>query len=163
MSNEFEVDQSTSREEAAALLRELADGIAAGSVHLDADHDAIAVEIPENFDIEFEFEREEGMSELEVEMEWPDSEAEVDVSPDTPDSDRSDVTDDRLVKPGEPPESLARFELFEGSDGEWRWRLRHRNGNIIAASGEGYTRKHNAMKGLRSVKRNASDAEITEV
>lgn len=69
MSNEFEVDQSTSREEAAALLRALADGIAAGSVHLDTDHDTIAIDIPENLDIEFEFEREEGMTELEVEME----------------------------------------------------------------------------------------------
>ncbi|WP_431357818.1 YegP family protein [Haloarcula marina] len=41
-------------------------------------------------------------------------------------------------------------------------RLRHRNGNIIASSGEGYTRKHNALKGLRSVIANSADAAISE-
>jgi amphi-Trp domain-containing protein len=62
----------------------------------------------------------------------------------------------------EPVESLAGFEVFADRGGEWRWRLRHRNGNIIATSGEGYTRKHNAWKGLRSVMRNASGAAVTE-
>ncbi|WP_205427218.1 YegP family protein [Halorussus sp. MSC15.2] len=38
----------------------------------------------------------------------------------------------------------------------------HRNGNVIATSGEGYTRKHNALKGLRSVMTNAADAETVE-
>ena len=55
-------------------------------------------------------------------------------------------------------DSQARFELYEDQGQEWRWRLRHRNGNIIAASGEGYTRKHNARKGLASVRGNALGA-----
>ena len=55
-------------------------------------------------------------------------------------------------------ESQARFELYEDRGGEWRWRLRHRNGNLIASSGEGYTRKHNAQKGLASVWGNALGA-----
>lgn len=59
-------------------------------------------------------------------------------------------------------ESLARFEVFLDRGEEWRWRLRHRNGNIIPISGEGYTRKHNAQKGLRSVIEHSSEAEITE-
>jgi uncharacterized protein YegP (UPF0339 family) len=54
--------------------------------------------------------------------------------------------------------SQARFELYEDRGGKWRWRLRHRNGNLIAASGEGYTRKHNAQKGLASVRHNALGA-----
>lgn len=58
--------------------------------------------------------------------------------------------------------SQARYELYEDQAGEWRWRLVHRNGNIIADSGEGYTRKENAKKGLDSVRRNAGDAEIEE-
>jgi amphi-Trp domain-containing protein len=61
-----------------------------------------------------------------------------------------------------PVESLARFELFEDRAAEWRWRLRHRNGNIIATSGEGYTRKHNARKGLQSVVGNAPGAEVVD-
>jgi amphi-Trp domain-containing protein len=59
-------------------------------------------------------------------------------------------------------ESLSRFELFVDRAGEWRWRLRHRNGNVIATSGEGYTRKHNAKKGARSVMRNAAGAAMVE-
>ncbi|MFC7027265.1 YegP family protein [Halomicroarcula sp. GCM10025710] len=59
-------------------------------------------------------------------------------------------------------QSLARFEVYRARDEEWRWRLRHRNGNIIATSGQGYTRKHNALKGFRSVIANSADATIVE-
>lgn len=67
--------------------------------------------------------------------------------------------------------SQAQFELYEDHESQWRWRLRHRNGNIIADSGEGYTRRHNAQKGMQSVRRNAlggtvllieSEAELPE-
>ena len=54
--------------------------------------------------------------------------------------------------------SQARFELYEDKAGQWRWRLRHRNGNVIADGGEGYTRKYNAQKGMQSVRRNALGA-----
>jgi uncharacterized protein YegP (UPF0339 family) len=54
--------------------------------------------------------------------------------------------------------SQARFELYEDKAGQWRWRLRHRNGNVVADGGEGYTRKHNAQKGMQSVRRNALGA-----
>jgi len=60
-------------------------------------------------------------------------------------------------------QSQARFELFEDSAGQYRWRLRHRNGNIIADSGEGYTRKHNAQKGMQSVRHNALGAESLQI
>lgn len=56
--------------------------------------------------------------------------------------------------------SQARFELYQDSQNQHRWRLRHRNGNIIADSGEGYTRRHNAQKGLQSVRRNALGATV---
>jgi hypothetical protein len=35
-------------------------------------------------------------------------------------------------------ESNARFEIYEDQAGEYRWRLRRRNGDILADSGEGY-------------------------
>ncbi len=56
--------------------------------------------------------------------------------------------------------SQAQFELYEDRGGEYRWRLRHRNSNIVADSGEGYTRKHNAQKGMQSVQRNALGAAV---
>ena len=56
--------------------------------------------------------------------------------------------------------SSARFELYRDRANEWRWRLVHDNGNIIADSGEGYDRKATARNGLESVMRNASGAAI---
>ena len=52
----------------------------------------------------------------------------------------------------------ATFELFRDRAGEYRWRLRHQNGNIIADSGEGYSSKANAENGIQSVKENAPTA-----
>jgi uncharacterized protein YegP (UPF0339 family) len=56
--------------------------------------------------------------------------------------------------------SQARFELYQSRDDQWRWRLRHRNGNVIADSGESYTRRHNAQNGIESVRRNALGASL---
>ena len=54
---------------------------------------------------------------------------------------------------------LAAFEVYEDQSEEWRWRLRHRNGNVIADSGEGYTERNKAHDAIESVKRNAPGAE----
>jgi hypothetical protein len=56
-----------------------------------------------------------------------------------------------------------RFELYRDNAGEWRWRLLAPNGNIIADSGEGYTSKQGAKRGIQSVKNNAPEAEVTVV
>ena len=57
----------------------------------------------------------------------------------------------------------AIFELYQDKADDWRWRLRHSNGNVIADSGEGYASKAKAKQGIRSVKSNAPDAAIEEV
>ncbi len=59
--------------------------------------------------------------------------------------------------------SGTRYELYEDEAGEWRWRLLHRNGDVLADSGEGYTRKDNARKGLESVRNNAAEADHLEL
>jgi len=59
-----------------------------------------------------------------------------------------------------PPASLARFELYRDRADQWRWRLVHRNGNIVAASGEGYSSDRSARRGMRSVMRDASGAAV---
>ncbi len=56
----------------------------------------------------------------------------------------------------------ATFELYEDSAGDYRWRLRHENGNIIADSGEGYASKQKARQGIESVKTNAQEATVEE-
>ena len=40
-----------------------------------------------------------------------------------------------------------KFELYQARDG-WRWRARHRNGNIVADSGEAYTRERDVLRAV---------------
>ena len=57
----------------------------------------------------------------------------------------------------------ATFELYEDQEGKHRWRLVHRNGNILADSGEGYASRQKARQGIDSVKENAPDAPVESV
>ncbi|GAB3412439.1 hypothetical protein GCM10027435_05140 [Haloparvum alkalitolerans] len=59
--------------------------------------------------------------------------------------------------------SRARFELYEDRAGETRWRLRHRNGNVIADSGQGYSSRQKAQQGMHSVMRNAFGAGVLRI
>ena len=56
----------------------------------------------------------------------------------------------------------AKFEIYTDKTGEFRWRLVHTNGQVIANSGEGYTTKVNAIHGLNSVKANAPGASVED-
>ena len=52
-----------------------------------------------------------------------------------------------------------KFELYQDKAGEFRFRLKARNGQVIAVS-EGYTTKASCENGIASVKKNAPEAEI---
>jgi len=52
-----------------------------------------------------------------------------------------------------------KFELYLDKAGEYRFRLKARNGEIIATS-EGYKAKAGAINGIESVRKNAADAKI---
>ena len=56
----------------------------------------------------------------------------------------------------------AKFEIYKDKSGEYRWKLVHTNGQVIANSGEGYKAKENAMNGIKSVKENASAAAVDD-
>lgn len=56
--------------------------------------------------------------------------------------------------------SKARFQLYQDRRDEWRWRLRHQNGNIIATGAQGYSSRRDAKRGLESVKSNAFGAPV---
>jgi uncharacterized protein YegP (UPF0339 family) len=56
----------------------------------------------------------------------------------------------------------AKFEVYRDGRGEYRWRLRTSNGNVIATGGEGYTTKANALGGIKAVQRDAPTAEVVE-
>ena len=55
-----------------------------------------------------------------------------------------------------------KFEMYVDKAGEFRFRLKARNGSIIAVS-EGYTAKASCRGGIESVQKNAPVAEIEEV
>lgn len=52
-----------------------------------------------------------------------------------------------------------KFEMYTDKSGEFRFRLKARNGEIIAVS-EGYKAKTGCINGIESVKKNAVDAEV---
>ena len=54
-----------------------------------------------------------------------------------------------------------KFEVYTDKAGEYRFRLKASNGQIIAV-GEGYKAKVGCLNGIESVKKNAPDASIVE-
>lgn len=57
--------------------------------------------------------------------------------------------------------TCPKFELYNDKKGEFRFRLKARNGEIIATS-EGYKTKAACENGIASVRKNAPDAEVVE-
>ena len=56
-------------------------------------------------------------------------------------------------------EKCPKFEIYNDKKGEFRFRLKATNGQIIAVS-EGYTTKPACLNGIESIKKNAPDAEV---
>ena len=52
-----------------------------------------------------------------------------------------------------------KFEVYQDKAGEYRFRLKAKNGEVIAVS-EGYKSKDSCLNGIESVKNNAPEAEI---
>ena len=55
-----------------------------------------------------------------------------------------------------------KFEVYKDHAGKFRWRLKAANDDEIA-SGQGYESKEGCMKGIESVKTNASKAKIVDM
>ena len=152
----FESERRRSRAEIAGVLRSLATALENdGPVTLEGGSQSIDIDPPAIPTFEIEVERESGKRSLELELEW-DERDEGESAPAVAEGESAE--DDGTAV--EPVHSLGRFEVFRDRANEWRWRLVHRNGNIIATSGEGYTSKQNALKGMRSVMKNAPDATV---
>lgn len=54
-----------------------------------------------------------------------------------------------------------KFEVYTDKAGEFRFRLKATNGQIIAV-GEGYKAKAGCLNGIESIKKNAPEAEIVK-
>lgn len=57
---------------------------------------------------------------------------------------------------------MAQFEIYRDSSDDYRWRLRTENGNIIADSGQGYSRRTDCENGIEAVKKKAPGAELVD-
>lgn len=68
--------------------------------------------------------------------------------------------EDQTVE-GYATEKNPKFEIYKDKAGEFRFRLKATNGQVIATS-EGYTTMASCQNGVESVKKNAVDAEIVE-
>lgn len=137
-----ESEEPRSRRGIASYLRRIARRLGRGEPVPVDEEQTVTVSPPEEADLEVEVEREDGELTLEIEMGWEEDEEDVE----------TDVA-----------ASKATFERYEDNAEEWRWRLVHRNGNIIADSGEGYSSKQNATQGLESVKTNAPGGHIVDL
>ena len=60
---------------------------------------------------------------------------------------------------GAPTATCPKFEMYQDKAGEYRFRLKARNGEIIAVA-EGYTAKASCLNGIESVRKNAAEAEV---
>lgn len=66
--------------------------------------------------------------------------------------------EDQTVE-GYAAEKHPKFEVYADKAGEFRFRLKATNGQVIAVS-EGYTAMKSCLNGIESVKKNAADSEI---
>ena len=70
------------------------------------------------------------------------------------------AVENRTVE-GYAEEKHPKFEIYLDKAGEYRFRLKATNGQIIA-TGEGYKTLASCENGVESVKKNASEAEIVK-
>jgi amphi-Trp domain-containing protein len=136
-----ESERTRSRRGIASYFRRLAAALGRGERVAIDEEQTVTVDPPADTDVEVGVEREGDAVSVEIEMEWEEEEGDVEV----------DVV-----------ASKATFEVYEDTGGEWRWRLTHDNGNIIADSSEGYASKQKAKQGLESVRSNAPGAYVED-
>jgi uncharacterized protein YegP (UPF0339 family) len=56
----------------------------------------------------------------------------------------------------------VKFIVYKDDAKEWRWRLRHKNGNILAEGGEGYKNKKGCLKAVERIQNQAAYSEVVE-
>ena len=137
-----ESERSRSRQALATYFRRIATALGRGDPVPVDDAGTVTVDPPAEPDLEVEVEREDDAVSLDVEMAWPEGDGDVD-------------TDAAASK--------ATFELYADAADEWRWRLVHDNGNVIADGSQGYADKRDARNGIESVKRNAPGAHVVDL
>ncbi|MFA9415809.1 amphi-Trp domain-containing protein [Natrinema sp. HArc-T2] len=155
----FSLERAGDRTDVAELFRELTAAVESGRpVTFSDDGQTVSITVPDRVVAGLEATSEptadHPVAELALTLEWDDPDGS---SVRVTDRDEDDATD---AEPTDGDGRTSRFEVYEDAAGEWRWRLVHWNGNIIADSGEGYASRFNAERAARGVMRNAPTASI---
>lgn len=56
----------------------------------------------------------------------------------------------------------GKFEIYKDAKGEFRFRLKAGNGEVIAV-GEGYSSKAGCLNGIESIRKNAPEAKLVDL
>ena len=72
---------------------------------------------------------------------------------------KAEIEDQTLKNPTVIPN--PKFEVYLDKKGEYRFRLKARNGENIATS-EGYSSKSSCLKGIESIRKNAPTADVED-
>lgn len=136
-----ETEQQSTRRGIGAFFRRLANAFSRGEQAPAATDQSAVIDPPTEADLAVDVVQEDDQLSLEIDVTW--------------DGDADDVDTETTA-------SKATFEVYEDNHDEWRWRLVHDNGNIIADSAEGYDTKAGARTGLESVRKNAPGAYVDD-
>jgi uncharacterized protein YegP (UPF0339 family) len=79
---------------------------------------------------------------------------------------KSGTSSDRATtaagRSGQGHQAKATFEVYQDKSGEYRWRLRATNSQILAMAAQGYSDKRACMNAIESVRRDVADAPVEE-
>ena len=60
------------------------------------------------------------------------------------------------------PATTAVFEVYKDRSGEFRFRLKDAEGNVLAISGKGYDKKADCQAVIETIKKDAAKARVEE-
>jgi amphi-Trp domain-containing protein len=138
----FEGSETRTRKGLASYFRRIARALRRGEAVPADEEQTVTVDPAAESDVAVDVVRDGDEVRLDIDVAWEESED-------------GDVETETAA-------SKATFERYRDSADEWRWRLVHRNGNIIADCGQGYSSKERMTQGLESVKENAPGAHVID-
>ncbi|APX98227.1 hypothetical protein BB347_11120 [Natronorubrum daqingense] len=163
---ELELERTDDRSAVAEMVRTLSNALADGrAFRVSAEEYTASVAIPERVrtevEVEYEGDSDPPVAEFELELEWDDPDgSSVDLSEGGADTTGITLEDgSQANRDGR----TSRFEVYEDRAEEWRWRLVHWNGNIVADSGEGYASRSNARRAVRNMREIVPSARLEDV
>jgi uncharacterized protein YegP (UPF0339 family) len=68
-----------------------------------------------------------------------------------------------MAQEGKKQERGLTFEIYKDNSGDFRWRLKAANGQVIGGSGQGYKAKADCQHAIDLIKRDAAKAKVEDL